>query len=217
MVARADSGVSACVAGLGPLDQAGQLAALVVTPGVVQLERSLVEVHRHLIHPLKAGVVGAALQHGEVDPAVERGGQERQVHLEELILERLGGGGDHRALARQYGRHQVGERLAGAGARLHDQVAFVGNRLGHRPGHLHLPGPLLTTAGQGPGDRRQGPDDGVWLRRGAIGGRGGRSVGHGGPNYLATTPTPQCPPVGCFDAPDPRLGRGAADPQAGRG
>ena len=52
--------------------------------------------------------------------------QERNVLEEELLLEILGAGGDHHALAGENRGDQVGQRLAGAGACLHDQMAFVG-------------------------------------------------------------------------------------------
>jgi hypothetical protein len=66
------------------------------------------------------------------------------------VLQREGGGGDHDpALVEQAG-HEVGQRLAGAGAGLDEQVAPVGHRLRDRLGHLHLPRPL------GPAERLDG-------------------------------------------------------------
>ena len=69
--------------------------------------------------------------------------EERNVLEEELFLEILGAGGDDHALAREDRGNQVGERLAGAGARLDDQVAAFGERRLDGLGHLELPGTEL--------------------------------------------------------------------------
>ena len=52
--------------------------------------------------------------------------EEWDVLEEELLLEVLGAGGDDDAAARQDGGHQVGQRLAGAGAGLGDEVLLFG-------------------------------------------------------------------------------------------
>ena len=70
--------------------------------------------------------------------------EEGDVLEEELLLEVLGAGGDDDALAGEQRGHQVGQRLAGAGAGFHDEVALVGERRFHGLGHLHLAGPELV-------------------------------------------------------------------------
>ena len=47
-------------------------------------------------------------------------------------------------LPREQRRHQVGQRLAGAGAGLHDQVALIGEGRFHGLRHFHLAGPELV-------------------------------------------------------------------------
>ena len=69
--------------------------------------------------------------------------QERNVFVEELFLQVLGAGGDHHSLAREEGRDQIGERFAGAGARVHQQVAFLVERGFYRFGHFELAGAKL--------------------------------------------------------------------------
>ena len=95
-----------------------------------------------------------ALEHGEGGPPAEhrldRVGEPGQVVVDQLGLQRQGGGGDHhRPVDEQRGR-QVGQGLAGAGAGLDQQVlavARLGDRLGHR---------LLARAGGAAGDRADG-------------------------------------------------------------
>ena len=49
----------------------------------------------------------------------------RQIPVKQLFLKILGAGGDDDALAREHRRHQIGEGLTGAGARLADQHTIV--------------------------------------------------------------------------------------------
>ena len=98
---------------------------------------------------MQAGVVGAALEHGvrRVDLGVgggDRLDQPRDVALDELVLERQGRGRDHHPLVVEQGRDEVGQRLAGAGAGLDDEVPMARQRLGDRLGHRDLSGALLT-------------------------------------------------------------------------
>ena len=90
---------------------------------------------------LAAGVVVAALHVADLERPRKVLLQERDVLEEELLLQVLGAGGDHDALAGEQRRHQVGERLAGARAGFDDQVALVGQGRFHGLGHLHLAGP----------------------------------------------------------------------------
>ena len=66
--------------------------------------------------------------------------EKRNVLEEELLLQVLGAGGDHDALAGEDRGNQVGERFAGAGAGLDDQVLAVRERGFHGLGHVQLAG-----------------------------------------------------------------------------
>jgi hypothetical protein len=70
-----------------------------------------------------ADVVRAALEERERHRELERVAHERQVALEELVLQRLRAGGDDHLAAVEQGRHEIRERLAGAGAGFGDQRA----------------------------------------------------------------------------------------------
>ena len=98
---------------------------------------------------VQAGVVGAALEHGvrrvDAGQVADRLDQPREVALDQLVLEGQGRGGDHDPAVVQERRHEVGQRLAGAGAGLDEQVGAVDHRVGDRLGHLDLAGPLLAT------------------------------------------------------------------------
>ena len=61
----------------------------------------------------------------------------------DLFLQVLGAGGDEHALAAEDGRREVGERLAGAGARLGEEDAARLEDVGHGRGHVALAGPRL--------------------------------------------------------------------------
>ena len=80
----------------------------------------------------QAQVVVASLEHGEGGPAAEhrldRVGEPGQVVVDELGLQRQGRGRDHHRAVDQQRRRQVGQRLAGAGAGLHQQVLAVRRR-----------------------------------------------------------------------------------------
>ena len=69
-----------------------------------------------------AQVVRAALQHLDADVASDRGCGDRDVLREQLLLERLGRGGDDHAAPRLERRDEIGEALADAGARLGDEM-----------------------------------------------------------------------------------------------
>ncbi len=120
----------------------------------------------HLGQALHAHVVRPALEDGPRERVPERLLEERQVLGRELVLEGTGGGGDDGALAAEHGRHEVAERLAGAGAGPHHEVPAGGDGVGDRPCHLVLPVPDLAPAGQLGHHRGQSG--------GRIGGRHGR-------------------------------------------
>ena len=93
---------------------------------------------------LAAGVIIAPLHVADLEGAREVLLEEGDVLEKELLLEGLGPGGDDDALAGEQGGHEVGERLAGAGAGLDDQVALVGEGGFDGFGHLHLAGTELV-------------------------------------------------------------------------
>ena len=64
--------------------------------------------------------------------------EKRNIFVEELFLQILGAGGDDDALAGTNHGHQVGQRLARAGAGLDDQVTLFFERLLDRLRHLQL-------------------------------------------------------------------------------
>ena len=70
--------------------------------------------------------------------------KERDVLEEELLLEVLGPGGNDDALAREDGRHEIGQRLPGAGSGFDNQVLAIGQRGFDRFSHLELAGPVLV-------------------------------------------------------------------------
>ena len=79
-----------------------------------------------LLQPGQAQIVVASFEDGEGGPPAEqrldRLDQARQVVLDELGLQRQGGGGDHHRAVHQQGRGEVRQGLAGAGAGLDQQV-----------------------------------------------------------------------------------------------
>jgi len=88
-----------------------------------------------------AQVVAAALHVTDIERAEDRF-QEGNVLEEELLLQIFRACRDDDALlafaGQAQGRQQIGERLAGPGACLDDQVAFVGEGLLDGAGHLVL-------------------------------------------------------------------------------
>ena len=134
-----------------------------------------------LADAVQAGIVGAALQHGvrRVDAVgalaqpVDGRDQPRDVALDELVLQRQGGGGDHDAALVEQRGHEVAQRLARAGAGLDEQVLARLHRRRDRLGHLDLARPFLAAD---PVDRRsQHVVEPAGLRL-----AGGRGVGHPG-------------------------------------
>ena len=114
---------------------------------------------RAAVQLVQAQVVAAALEDRERRLAAEqrrqRLGQPRQVAVDELALQRdRRGGDDDRACRVRDGvpdrGHEVGQRLAGAGARLHGEVLAGVDRLADGLGHLDLPSRRCAADG---GDR----------------------------------------------------------------
>src|SRR6516165_6286001 len=97
-----------------------------------------------VIQLLTAQVVGAALHIADTQLAEMRL-QERQVLMKELLLQRLGAGGDDDPLSGADHRQQVGECLAGSSPCLDDQVTLVLKCLLDSLGHLQLPASKLVS------------------------------------------------------------------------
>ena len=95
------------------------------------------------LEAMEAQVVAAPLHAGRGERHAERVPQHRQVLEKDLLLKVLGAGGDEDALAAEDRRHQIGEGLAGAGARFREQHAPVSQDCGDGLGHLHLTGASL--------------------------------------------------------------------------
>ena len=132
---------------LGQLGKFGAIATLRrLRPGMDRLQLAdLLTVAEmafaaRLFEAMQAKVIGAALEQGRGQGRAEHAAHTRQIAMEQLVLQRLGAGGDDHALARDHCRHQVGKGLAGAGAGLGNQGMAIIDRLGHGAGHdlLHL-------------------------------------------------------------------------------
>ena len=100
----------------------------------------------HLAQPLQAHVVAAALEHGPVErrPAASTCRNGRSLPASWSCSALVAVATTTRAPDVD-GRHEVGERLAGAGAGLHDEVAAAVDRRGDELGHP-LPGPAAASA-----------------------------------------------------------------------
>jgi len=106
-----------------------------------------------VIDALATQVVVAPLQHrpfeGEIGVVGERALQDRQVDARQLVLQRLGVGGDHRILAGRQDGHEITERLAGAGARLNDERRAARDGVGDVRHHVGLSVALLGSVEHG--------------------------------------------------------------------
>jgi hypothetical protein len=80
------------------------------------------------------------------------------VFEEKLILEILGSGGNNDALAGLDCRHEIGKSFSCAGARFHDQVSALLQRLFDRLGHLKLAAAELVS-GMGAGEHSSGREE----------------------------------------------------------
>ena len=112
------------------------------------------------LEAMQAEVIAAPLHVGGGERDAERLLQDRQVLEEDLLLEVLGAGRDQHALAAEDRGHEVGERLAGAGAGLGEQDAAVGEDVGDGRGHLELRGARLEAV-ERERQRSAGREDGA--------------------------------------------------------
>ena len=129
---------------------------LQVARGLAGGEPAVLEVAFEMV---RADVVGAALEqrHGHRQP--ERLADRREIAVEELVLERLGAGRNDDLAAEEQRRHEVGNGLAGAGARFGEEHAPLAHRARDARGHLAL---LLARAvvGNRAAERSVGREDG---------------------------------------------------------
>ena len=115
-----------CIRRLPPLALLGR-CWFVGPAGALVAELGLNPARAHLRHPLPADVVAPSLQDREVERRREA---EPRLHLGkvllgQLVLQRLGRRGDDDLLAAQRRRDEVGQRLAGSGPGLDDEVVRV--------------------------------------------------------------------------------------------
>ena len=85
-----------------------------------------------------ADIVRAALEQRERHRELQRIAHERQVALEQLVLQRLGAGGDDHLAAVEQRGNEIREGLAGAGAGFGDQCGPPADRGGNGIGHGQL-------------------------------------------------------------------------------
>ncbi len=97
----------------------------------------------------QAEVVRPALHDRDAQLAAEGAGEDRDVLLDELLLEVLGAGGDDHAAAELDRGEEIRESLAGAGAGLGEKQPARVEHLGHRLRELAL-GLALLVAGEDP-------------------------------------------------------------------
>ena len=133
-----------------PLGPGAQLQHLLAQRALGDVDEGALVVGDAGADPVEARVVGAALEHGVGDvgagvEVLDRLDQPRDVALDQLVLEGEGRGGDDDPVTVQQARHQVGQRLAGAGAGLDEQVTAVLEGGGDRLGHLDLAVATLPT------------------------------------------------------------------------
>ena len=101
---------------------------------------------------VQAQIVSATFEQCELRPAGQcvgqRVGERGQVAVDELALKRDRRGRHHDGFVGGDGPgdrwHQIGERLAGAGAGLYGQMLAGVERVGHRLGHLDLTAALAA-------------------------------------------------------------------------
>ena len=87
-----------------------------------------------LLQPVTAQIVRASLEQRDTRRHADGAGHQRQVLVEQLVLQRARARGNEYAFARQQRRHQVGESLAGAGAGFdHQRRAVSSARAMRRP------------------------------------------------------------------------------------
>ena len=92
---------------------------------------------------MAAQVVGAALHVAHAQIA-DQGFKKGNVAEEELVLERLGTGGDNHALTGAQSGEQISQSLAGSGAGFDDEMATLGESALHGLRHFKLTRPVFV-------------------------------------------------------------------------
>ena len=88
-------------------------------------------------------IVGATLEQGNLYRHLERLAHQRNIAIEQLILQCFCASGNDDLTAHEQSRNQISKSLAGAGARLGDQDLLIFHRVGNRDGHVDLLGAWL--------------------------------------------------------------------------
>ena len=117
------------------------------------------------VEAVPAKIVAAAFEHRDLHRPADDGAEQRQIAVEQLILQRVRAGRDDRAAPEQQHRQQVREGLADARAGLDDGVAPRLERLDDELGHLLLRG-AVREAGQALRERAVGAEHVVEIQRG---------------------------------------------------
>ena len=116
--------------------------------------------------------------------------------MRQLVLERFGGGGHNYAGAQGQRRHQIGQALARACARLYNEVALRPDGRAYRLGHLPLLRPVLVRRQRARGPGQSAVDQWVCHERLPLSPT--FTEDGPGPGRRGTTEIPAClrPPVG---------------------
>src|SRR5207253_5980237 len=104
------------------------------------------------LEAMETQVIAASLHVRRGKGHVEGVAEDRQVLEEDLLLQVLRAGGNEDTLPAEDRRDEIGERLAGPGARFGEEGFLAGKRAGDGVRHEQLAGPRLEAA-EGPGDR----------------------------------------------------------------
>jgi hypothetical protein len=112
-------------------------------PALHARQRAVARARQALLSPELAQTIGAQIVRTPLEQRhacrnTDGARHQGQVLVEQLILQRARTGGDEHAPAGQQRRHQVGESLARAGARLDHQRRAVFDRQCHAIGHRQL-------------------------------------------------------------------------------
>ena len=111
-----------------------------------------------LLQPVQAQIAAPPFQQGQSQRQAKQIGQIGQIPCEQLILQGLGCRGHQRTLTSQQCRHQIGEGLANARARLDYQCIVFHDGACDRQRHVPLPATLAimrVMLGQWPARRKK--------------------------------------------------------------
>ena len=157
-------GAVATLGGARERDDLGQVPHIVARGQPVFVRRTL--------EVMVADIIGAAFEQRDGDGSGQRVTHQGQVAFEELVLQRLGARRDDHLAAVQQRRHQIRERLPGAGSCFRDELSALRHRGRDRLRHRQLLRPEPETRKRA-GERSSVAKDRV--ERGIV----GRSEGPG--------------------------------------